>query len=471
MFDRLGPFVLADSALKAGRQLLAQLPGLPVIEALKRLHDVLAEGLAGSPDSASARRLIELLSPAALACAEQGLTELAVSEDNPTRRTLTGQGLARLADQLANTAYAEAVREVGAIRHGNGRTADLSALAACYFHWLGHASTARALLDPRVAGQSWEKVCQLYLALVKYTVLPKIPVQADKEPSQPLAYLLLASDAFHLLQAPEDVAAVVSVSRALSSSVWLATDFFRSTPLILTPTAIEAHRRVGWEKTSSKERALCYGLDDCQPVLEGLVPSLEPALYELLKAAWFTRAIRARRPSIVRLGTASLVLDFLRVRSLLGQKQARRPANDPFLHLAELLDADEGGVALRVTPEVAAQATGGMMAIEFSNHGWWLARVTRSQADGMGDVLLAGKWLGRKAEPVRVDVAGQTYQALYLPSASDNRYKAALLFDSPLPSGTRTLLVDLGQGEQTVKLTSAERLGKQLLRYRISIRK
>ena len=35
----------------------------------------------------------------------------------------------------------------------------------------------------------------------------------------------------------------------------------------------------------------------------------------------------------------------MRIRGLLGQKQARRPANDPFLHRVALLDADEGGVA------------------------------------------------------------------------------------------------------------------------------
>lgn len=471
MFERLRPRKPADANFKAARRLLPRLPELPIIAGLEALHDLLAEGLAQSPDAASARRLVELIAPAAESCAGQGLEALAGAEDNPARRDLTGQRLARLADLLAGACYAEAVRETRALEQGSGRLQELNRLAGGYFQWFGMACTARALLDPHAASQGWQGASQLYLALVRLGALSAQPTRAEQEPARSLAYLLLACDVFPQLDTAKDVAAAVQVCLLLSRHVWLAADFYRQTPLVQLPDALEAQRAVGWDGSGRVEPTLCYGLDDCLPALTALEMPLEPSLLAALRHAWFERANRAPRPAVRKLGHAWLALDFMRIRGLLGQKQARRPANDPFLHRVALLDADEGGVALRMSAEVAAQAKGGLMALEMGSRGWWLAQMTRWQADGVNDVFLAGRWLGQKAEPLRVEVGGLVRQALYLPPASENAYQAALLFDEALPSALRNLLVDLGDGAQNIRLAAAEKLGARLLRYRILAQK
>lgn len=471
MFERLRPAASAASHYKAARQLVARLPELALMAGLEGLHDVLAEGLAGSPDGASARRLLALLAPPAQALAERGMAELSAQADNRARRDLTGLRLARLADQLAQAAYVEAVRESEALNQRQGKLADLAQLSGLYAQWLGLACTARALLDPQAAGLDWQGINRLFLALVRHGLLSAIPAQAESAPAQALAYLLLASDAFAQLHDPAEVAPAARVCAALAPAVWLAADFHRITPLVLKPDEGEAARRVGWDGNGQGQLVLCFGFDDCRAGLAAQQPELPAALHQRLQAAWFDRPGRAPRPAVARLGSVQAAFDFMRIRGLLGQKQRHQPSQDPFLHRAELIDADEVGVALRVTAEVAAQAGGGLLALSFSSYGWRLAAITRCQADGISDIFLAARWLGEKAEPLRLELAGQTRQGLYLAPASNNAYQAALLFDTGLPPGQRSVLADVGDGEQKLRLGAMERLGKRLLRYPITGRK
>ncbi|QDQ28541.1 hypothetical protein FNU76_20505 [Chitinimonas arctica] len=480
MFDRILPVFHSDTPVKAVRAVIDRLAGQPMITALDALYAALREGLAGSPTASAARRLIDVVAPAALEWADRALAELATGTDNPVRRDMNGKRLALLADQLANACYIEALRESALLQKGGGRTGDLAEWASLHFRWLGYAHTAHALLDSRRAHIQWEVPVSLFLALVRHGVLPAEEQTTAAEPALSLAYLLLSHDAFPAVE-PKEVAVVARSCRELASSLRLAADFHRDTPLVMDAEANEASRIVGWGGPGRAAPALCYGLDEPARLArlraagidaEDLPPPMLPKpptadQLERLAANWLERRGRCRNPVAVRLGSARAAFDFLRIRGLLGQKSERLPTNDPYMRQAQIEDVDESGVSMLLPGDSQPLLASGLVALNFAERGWWLAKPVRLLPEPDGRLFMTARWLGQEAEAIRLTpTTGDGQRALYLKPGPANDYQAGVLLDHAWLAAGLACRADLDEVSLTLVPGEPEQLGPALWCYR-----
>ncbi|HEY9103952.1 hypothetical protein [Chitinimonas sp.] len=478
MFERIFPAIQQDTPNKALRNVLDQLPGQPMINALDALYVALRESLAVSPSGPAARKLIDAIAPTAWEWAERAMAELAKDEDKPVRRDLIGKRLALLADQLSNACYIEAVRESVQLQRGSGRVAGLSDWAAGHFRWLGLAHTARALLDPRRAHLQWESLVSLYLALVRHGALPVGMLAAESEPALSLAYLLLSHDAFGTVLASE-VAVTARACWELAPQVRLAADFHRDTPLVMDVEADESCRIVGWAGPSPETPALCYGLAaaadkalalqaewrDGKPIPWLVAAGLPTDLLERIAQSWVGRRGRCPNPAVIRHSDARIAFDFLRIRGLLGQKGDRVPSNDPYLFNATIIDIDEFGVSMALPAETSSLLVSGLLALNIGNRGWWLARPARGEPEPDGSLFVAARWLGQQAESVRLAPSQwEALRALYIHPSSNNGYNTCIVLDrgdlAEVPC-----LADLAAGSQTIVPGKPDQIGPMLWRY------
>ncbi|GAB3250467.1 hypothetical protein [Chitinimonas naiadis] len=478
MFERIFPTFQPSAPSKTLRNVLDQLPGQPMINALDALYVALRESLAISPSGPAARKLIDAIAPTAWEWAERAMAELAKDEDKPVRRDLIGKRLALLADQLANACYVEAVRESAQLQKGSGRVGELSDWAASHFRWLGLAHTARALLDPRRAHLQWDGLVSLFLALVRHGAIPSSEQLADAEPALSLSYLLLSHDAFMVVDAAE-VAVTARACWQLAPILRLAADFHRATPLVMDVEADESSRLVGWGGPSPEIPALCYGLADVAKQAAALqaewrdgkpIPWLVPTglptdLLERLAQSWTGRRGRCPNPAAASHGEARVALDFMRIRGLLGQKGDRLPSNDPYLFTGRIEDVDESGISLILPAEVGPLLAQGVMALNIGNRGWWLARPARAEKELNGDLFLAARWLGQDAESIRLTPAKRSgIRALYVKPGSSNGYVPCVVVDYGNLTGV-PCLADLTVGPTLLLLGEADSLGTALWRY------
>ncbi|WP_374351456.1 hypothetical protein [Chitinimonas sp.] len=477
MLDRLFAGLQADAPAKLIAATLERLDGQPCMVVLDALYSLLRDGLANSPGSAAAQRWVDAITPAAEQWVTRALAELAAGEDNPVRRDLSGKRLTLLADQLAHACYVEALRAAAEVKRGGGRGSSLLAWATGYFHWLGCAHTARALLDCH-AELAWDGICSLYDALLASGVLAAEPEAASREPALSLAYLLLVHDSFYLL-GEQSVAAGASIINQLAPKLVLAADFHYATPLLLTPDTGLARRVVGWAGAGEIGTHLYYGVDevvkhaealalDAQaghppPWLRGVVDAA--SLINKLIDAWTRQPGRLRNPALRQNQQAHAAFDWMRIRGLLGQKTARLPAHDPLISQVKLDDADEGGASMLVDEALVPLFHPGVVALRIGGR-WWLARPVRAEPEPDGRWFIVVRWLAQEADPARViSQSGQSWRAVYLHPGPANSYRLALLIDSDQLALGQRCFAELG--EQTLALlpASIDQLGPALWRY------
>ncbi|MFC4161325.1 hypothetical protein [Chitinimonas lacunae] len=452
MLGRLLSTLHDDAPLKAARGVLERLPRLSPMVALDELYGCLRKGLGDSPGTEGARRLLELVEPAATALAEQVEHEMAVAYAHPVRRQLLGKPLVLLADQLGNAYYLEALREAAAIKKEDGNREVLIQLVSSCYHWLGISQLARVLHEAVPTPFPWDSVVVLYRALIHLAGLyGKDAVPADREPARSLAALLLAADAYAAAGSAAERIVGARVARAMAGEVLHGTSFRRQTPLWFNEEAGAAVRLVGWEQVERDGDALFYGtdaaaratLDLARRMMSGNGPDWlrKEEAWRGVRTDWLRRLAqcwtrlpgRARRSDCSRLGEARAAFDFLRIRGLMAQKSARLPANDPLIWPAVLDDADQGGIGLTL-PGAAAGAAGRLLALYWgAQGGWWLALVSRAHSEDDGRLYLSARWLGREAEAVRLapddPVDPVRPQVLYLPPDALNGHRATLLLD------------------------------------------
>lgn len=488
MFASIFPFKQEDAPLRAARGLGERLRGMPAIHALDDCYRILQDALAVTRDGSRARDLLEDVEPVARNLATSVETELDRSADNPVRRELLGKRLALLGDQLANSYYVEARREVAAILRGSGGRETLRHLAGKYWHWLGIAHTARARIDPRAASLPMDAIVGLFLSL--HTLAGRfsgpVPQSSDDKLAASLAYLLLVNDAFKVVSG-EETGLAARCCVALAGEVRFSPSFHRHTPLRLTADTGKAERQVGWEARAGE--ALYYGLDHVVQAAQyaahkcdkGRPPRwLEPdaarpvpdmALLQRLARTWGDGPARGRNPTVLRHPEETVAFDFLRIRGLVSQRAERFPANDPLIYSAVMHDADEGGFGVLLPSTAKPLAEAGLIAMHLKRTGWSLAAATLMHSDEDDQFFIAARWLGQDTDAVRLQGEGGAESALAIWLAADptNHYQASVLLAESAYTAGAICTCELRGKHLKLQLAEPTQLGKTLVQYPVRI--
>lgn len=419
--------------------MITDLDSVTPLVALDQLTDALGTGLALSPSGSAARRWLDLLMPAAVRQVQRGLDMMATGPDNPARRDMLARRMSPLADQLANAAYIEALRESAQLQKSEGRVEEFAIWTAHYLRWLGLSVTASCLLDDGRRGIAWDGPVTLFLGLHRQ----QWRFAADGELTMALGYLLLLSDAAVAISAPNFAVAALCCQQ-FAPQVGIAADFGLATPLVMDTTAGEGRRIVGWGGPSPVTPALCYGLDGAAmqarlaaervrvgQTLAWLTDAANAAdTLDLLVQVWQTRRGRCCSPAAQRLGPTPMACDFWRIRGLLAQKNERQLSNDPFVRLVKIVDLDESGISFLLGNGSTEMLVSGLIALNIDNRGWWLARPARVLAAENNQHFVAARWLGHEVDAVVLTlVNGDTQRALYLRATPSNGYQASVLLD------------------------------------------
>lgn len=487
MFASIFPFKQEDAPLRAVRGLGERLRSMPAIHALDDCYRILQDALAVTRDGARARDLLEDVEPVARALADSVETELDRSADNPVRRELLGKRLALLGDQLANSYYVEARREVAAILRGGGGRESLRHLAGKYWHWLGIAHTARARIDPQSACLPMDAIVGLFQSLHALAGRFTEPLQSsDDKLSSSLAYLLLVHDAFKVVSG-EETGLAARCCTALAGEVRFSASFHRQAPLRLTAETGKSERQIGWEPRTGD--ALYYGLEHVVQAAQfaahkcdkGRPPRwLEPdaarpvpdmALLQRLAKTWSDGAGRGRNPTVLRHPEETVAFDFLRIRGLVSQRAERFPANDPLIYSAVMHDADNGGFGILLPSSARPLAEEGLIAMHLKRTGWSLAAATLSHPDEDEQFFLAARWLGQDTDSIRLQSASLATPVLAIWLAADptNQYQASvLLTEAAFPAGT-SCKTEIRGKHLTLQLGELTQLSKALFQYKARV--
>jgi len=483
MFASIFPFKQEDAPLRAARGLGERLRGMPAIHALDDCYRVLQDALAVTRDGSRARDLLEDVEPVARNLAESVEKELDRSADNPVRRELLGKRLALLGDQLANSYYVEARREVAAILRGGGGRESLRHLSGKYWHWLGIAHTARARIDPKAASLPMDAIVGLFQSLHVLAGRFSEPLQSsDDKLSSSLAYLLLVYDAFQVVAADE-VGLAARCCMALAGEVRFSASFHRQAPLRLTAESGKAERQVGWEPHAGE--ALYFGLDHVVQAAQfaahkcdkGRPPRwLEPdasrpvpdmALLQRLAKNWSEGAGRGRNPTVLRHPEETVAFDFLRIRGLVSQRAERFPANDPLIYSAVMHDADDGGYGILLPSSARHLAEEGLIAMHLKRTGWSLAVATLIHPDEDEQFFIAARWLGQETDAIRLQSETVTAPVLAIWLAADptNQYQASVLMTEAAFTGETRCRTEIRGKHVTLQLGAMTQLAKTLFQY------
>ncbi|MBV8465400.1 MAG: hypothetical protein JO218_05585 [Burkholderiales bacterium] len=465
MFERLISGFQSDARKSVGAA-VARMEGQTTMVALDTLYSAVRDGLAASGGAGSAKRLIDLITPIVIDLSDRALGELAIGDDNPVRRDLCSKRLNLLAEQLANACYMEALRARAELQRGRGDAAALAEWSRGYFRWLGLAHTARALQDANTQ-LGWDGVCGLYLALVQHGGLPAGPAAADNDTARALAYLLLINDAFPAV-AVGDVAAAARACQFCAATVQLASDFHRTTPLVMSAVAGQGQRLVGWGGPSTEEPALCYGLDDAATMLRKVADDVQAGqspiwmqqsaeaelVLRRLAAAWGDAPGRGRNPALAKHPKTRAAFEFMRIRGLLGQKSGRLPSDDRLIVDITMIDADEQGVSFMIPADARPLLDSGLIAMVISRSAWWLAWRQRVERDGQ-KYFVTARWLGHDAEPARVvGETGDAWRSLYVHPGVANQYRGGFVLDSANIALGKTYRAEVGN--ETISLLPEE---------------
>lgn len=485
MLGRFFPLLQDDAPFRAVRALAGRLPELTEIHALDECYSVLHQALAAMPDGNRVRRLLETAEPATTALTGKIDSFLDREADNPLRTELLGKRLILLADQMGNSYYLEAQREVAAIKRGSSDRDTLAHLMGRHWYWLGVAHTTRARIDPVSATLAWDGIESLFHSLHALAGRYNTPTVAGPDaPGRQLAYLLLTHDAFRAVTKRHEIGLAARVCQSLAPEVRLAAGFFRQTPLCHQADTGEVRRQIGWRQQAADDAALFFGFDNLaskaldaadrcdreqppawlEPDAARQTPSAD--LIRQLAHAWSEAPGRCRRAS-ARTGTARIAFDFLRVRGLLSQKGKHLPANDPLMLSAAVHDVDEGGFGLLLPEADARLAEAGLMAMHLKRHGWSLAATTRIQPDDNDHYYVAARWLGPDVDAVRLqpENGGERQSAIWVAAGPINQYQASILLAQPSLPPETVCGSDLADKPVRLQIGTPHRLGKNLFQY------